>query len=105
MLKSWIKDPGATLDYSIDWATKGWLQPNETIQAVSWGISTMNDPADLAVPVMTPLAISSTGFTGLVATVWLTAGDAGAFYLVECTITTNQGRTDSRSFQIQSLSR
>jgi len=105
MLKSWIKDPGATLDYAIDWATKGWLQPSETIQGAAWSVSTMDDPADPTVPAVMPLAITSTGFTASVVTVWLTAGDVGAFYLVECTITTRQGRTDARSFQIQSLSR
>ena len=106
MLKSWLKDPGATLDYSIDWSSKGWLQPGETILMAQWLVAAMEDPADPSEVEQNPLAIASSGISGgTVATVWLGGGDAGTFYLVHGRITTNQGRQDSRSFQIQCQAR
>jgi len=106
MLKTWIKAPSATLDYSIDWSSKGWLQPGETILTTQWHITAMEDPADPPGAEESPLAIASSGVNGgLVATVWLSGGDADTFYIVHCRITTSQGRQDSRSFQVQCQAR
>jgi hypothetical protein len=106
MLKTWIKAPSATLDYSIDWSTKGWLQAGETILTAQWRIAAQEDPADEAEPAGCPLAIASSCVTGgTVATVWLSGGEVDTFYLVHCLIGTSQGRQDSRSFQIQCQTR
>lgn len=83
------KAPGAVLDYTEDWAATGdsWLATNETINSASWvydaGIT--ND---------------HTSLTATTATIWLSGGTVGVSYLVSCTIVTNQGRTDTRSFRV-----
>ena len=78
------KDPSATLDYTIDWSE--WLGTDEIITA------TWNVPAGL-------VKVKST-FSTTTATMWLSGGTAGITYYIDCTITTDQGRTDSRQLTI-----
>lgn len=80
------KDPSAILDYSFDWSS--WLATNETISN-----ATVTVPAGI---MLYQAAQVSAG----VVTFWLSGGAAGNFYPIECTISTSQGRTDSRSFQL-----
>lgn len=84
------KDPGATLDYQVDWTA--WLAVGETIQGTP------------VVTVDTGLTLNPEGKTTTVAagkvTFWLAGGTAGAVYTVVCQITTSQGRTDQRSFRL-----
>ena len=91
-----IKDKDATLDFCFDWkpltngqpgAKSDWLQAGETIAAYSVTVPTG----------LTKGAVSQS--SGKV-TVWLSAGTAGTYYTVTCSITTSGGRTDNRSITI-----
>lgn len=81
------KDPEAILDYQFDW--RQWMQPDEVI---------------VGNPVVTAegLNLNPNGHFTLVinnvVTFWLSGGISGGEYPVSCLITTNQGRTDERSF-------
>lgn len=101
-LREYEKDPGAILDYSIDWsgaAADGgpWLAAGETISASTWTIAP-------AVP-LTGLLKASDTFTTTVATIWLTGGVAETIYLVTNQIVTSLARTDRRSISIRVIAR
>lgn len=81
---TFTKDPSATLDYTIDWSE--WLGTDEIITA------TWNVPAGL-VKVKSTSSITT-------ATMWLSGGTAGIIYYIDCTISTDQGRMDSRQLTI-----
>ena len=85
-MTTFIKDPDAVLDYSVDWSK--WLAGDQ-IQTSAWSVS---DPA-----------IEATGDsnTPTRTTVWLAGGVAGQSYTVTNRITTSGGRTDDRSLVIQ----
>ncbi len=90
VLKTFIKDPDATLDYAFDWSE--WLQESETISTytltVESGITKEGDnEAD-----------------GIV-TVWLSGGTIGTTYIITCKVTTNLSRTDERSAEIIMVNR
>ena len=85
-MTTFIKDPDAVLDYSIEWSK--WLAGDQ-IQTSTWSVS---DPAIEAV---------DNSNTPTRATVWLSGGAAGQSYTVTNRITTSGGRTDDRSFVIQ----
>jgi len=95
-MKTFTKDPQAVLDYKFDWAaltngtgTSDWLQASETITSY-------------AITADTGLTVDSSSITdaGTSVTVWLSSGSEGNSYMVSCTITTSQGRTDERSIVI-----
>lgn len=96
-IDTYIKAPGATLDYSLDWAS--WLAPGETILTSTWavtgGSTPTADPLDLVQTqnIIVPGAISTT--------VWLTAGLSGVSYNAANTVVTSAGRTDTRSIEVQ----
>jgi len=81
----YIKDPGATLDYSFDWTD--WLGANETVSSTSWTV-----PAGL-----TKVSESNTSYTS---TCRISGGVDGTSYTVTCQITTNLGEIDRRSLQL-----
>lgn len=87
-MQLYIKDPGAVLDYSINWGA-GYLQGSETLSSSIWTIF----PAD-----MTQSSASSTAST---ATVTVSGGTAGQIYQLTNRITTSQGRTDERSITVR----
>ena len=78
------KDPGATLDFTIDWSE--WLD-DDTISSSDWTV---------------PDGITEASATNdtTTATVWLSGGTAGTRYTVTNTIVTAGGRTDERSIVI-----
>lgn len=80
------KSPDAVLDYAFDFTA--WLATNETIST-----------ATISVPTGITLYQAAQISAGVV-TFWLSGGTSGNFYPIECTISTSQGRTDSRSFQL-----
>jgi len=84
------KDPGATLDYQVDWSA--WLAQGETITGTP--VVTVDDGLTL-----NPPGKATTQADGKV-TFWLAGGAAGQVYTVACQITTSQGRTDQRSFRL-----
>lgn len=84
------KDPGATLDYLMDWSA--WLAAGETIQGTP--VVTADTGLDV-----NPGGRSTSVAAGKV-TFWLGGGLNNKAYAVACQITTSQGRTDQRSFQL-----
>lgn len=84
-LKTFQKSPDAVLDYAIRWTT--WLAARgDRIASVVW-----TPPSGIAV--------ATTTFGSGVAYAWVSGGTAGETYDVVCTITTAQGRTDSRTLR------
>jgi len=86
-MKAFVKDPDATLDYSIDWGP--WLQ-NDIIQTSTWIV----DSGISIVP-------ASESFDDTVTTVFLTGGSANEKYNVTNRIETQGSRTDERSFLVR----
>lgn len=83
----WIyKDPGATLDYPMDWSL--WLQIDEVIVSSVWEV-----PAGLEIE------SQQTSDSGTI--VWLSGGINGQTYVVTNRITTDIGRIEERSFRIK----
>ena len=79
------KDPSAVLDYGFDWSD--WLESGETVAESAWTVATgLTKDSD------------QRGDTSTKA--WLSGGTAGATYVVANKITTSDGRTDERSFEI-----
>jgi hypothetical protein len=85
---NFIKSPASVLDYGEDWTA--WLNTGETI------IGTPIVTVSPGITISTPPVVSG----GLVVW-WLAGGTVGQQYNVSCTITTNQGRTDVRSFVLK----
>ena len=86
VLKTFIKDPDAVLDYAFDWTE--WLQSSETISVytISIGAGIIKD---------------SDSETNGIVTVWLSGGTDGETYEVACKITTGLGRTDERTAMVE----
>ena len=80
-----IKDPDATLDYVVNWAT--WLS-GDTITSSSWVL-------DSGLTLVTSSSTTST------ATAWVSGGTAGSAYTVTNRILTAASRTDDRSFTLE----
>lgn len=86
-----IKDPDAVLDYGVNWrsAENGgpWLAEGENIVTSTWlvpaGITKNSDSHD-----------------GSSARIWLSGGTVDTAYAITNRVTTNQGRTDDRTFEI-----
>lgn len=83
---SFLQDPSANLDYTIDWSQ--YLQGTEYI-------------------IQTPVINATVGLTvgnitisGGKVVFWVSGGIQGQKYVVDCTIITSLGRTDSRSIVI-----
>jgi hypothetical protein len=78
---TFLKDPSATLDYTLDWGA--WLA-SDTIATSIWSVPT-------------GLTLERSEFTQTQAIAWISGGVVGASYAVTNTITTVGGRTDTRT--------
>ena len=87
-MQVFLKDPGAVLDYTMDWSG-GYLQSGETISTSVWVIF----PGDMTQ--------SAAGNTATACTVTVQGGSAGQIYQLTNRITTSQGRTDERSISVR----
>jgi hypothetical protein len=85
-LKKFKKDPNAVLDYTIDWSE--WLADADTITAAT---STPD----------TGINVDSTMFTINTTTTWVSGGTNGTTYNIVIHVTTNGGREDDRTIQIE----
>jgi len=85
MAQSFIKDPNAVLDYSIDWSS--WLATGETITVSTWTVSI-------------GITVDSNNFSGTDTVVWLSGGTAGSDYEGTNHITTSVGREDDRTITL-----
>lgn len=90
ILPSYVKekDPGAELDYGIDWSD--WLQTDEVIASSSWAI-----PTGLAA------GATASSHTDTQTTVWVKSGTLGSNYDLANTIVTSAGRTDTRTLTLK----
>lgn len=84
-MTTFLRDPDAVLDYSVDWTS--FLADTETITSHSVEV-----PAGLTLD-------TSTESSGVV-TAWISGGTAGDNYTVTYRITTSEGRTDDRSLTL-----
>ncbi len=76
------KDPGDTLDYSIDWSR--WLAPNDYIIASTWFV-----PAGLV--------IGTSTYERTLTTAWISGVGDGPLCDVQNQIQTSQGRTCTKT--------
>jgi len=88
-MSTFLKDPDAVLDYSVDWSD--WLD-GDAITASQWIV-----PAGLTLD-------SSTNST-TATTAWLSGGAVRFRYTVTNRITTASGRVDDRSIVVQVVGR
>lgn len=93
MGRSFIKDPDAVIDYSIDWQAN-YLLGGEQITDSSWYITPQGAVSDLAIDQI-PAIVAG------VASVFVKSGIAGKSYQLTNHITTDQGRIDERSLTIR----
>lgn len=83
-MSSYLKDPDALLDYTVDWSA--WLGV-DTISTSTW-----------VVPAGITEASASNNATA--ATIWLSGGTSGEDYEVVNRIVTAAGRTEDRTLKI-----
>lgn len=83
-MTSYIKDPDAVLDYTVDWSA--WL-----------GADTIDD---LTVTAPDGITVDSSTNTTTTATAWLSGGTAGESYDVVFQVTTAGGRIDDRTITL-----
>ena len=87
-----VKDPGATLEYTVDWSE--WLNTGTEISTSAFAISTISGDA----------APVTNGGDSIVNTnqcvVELSGGTSGNIYTITNTITTDNAETDVRRFQL-----
>jgi hypothetical protein len=86
-----LKDPGAVLDYSIDWGAE-YLGEGELLAASSWSV-VPSEPDGIAV--------AGRGFDSSTSTVKASGGVAGRLYRLVNLVTTGSGRIDERSIVIR----
>lgn len=86
-MSEYIHDPQATLDYTFDWSTLGWLADGETI-------------ATATVTAQTGLTIDSQTTGSEAVTVWISTDGTLGDRTLACRITTSAGRTDERTINL-----
>lgn len=87
MPHTFVIDPDALLDYSVDWSD--WLPSTDTIATSTWSISPSG-----------PTLSSSTNDT-TTTTIWVDGCTAGVTYTLTNHITTADGREDDRTITLQ----
>lgn len=85
-MSSYVKDPAAVLDYSINWTD--WLPDGDTITTSTW-------TADAGI------TMDSDSNTTTAATVWVSGGTVGESYNLVNHIVTADGREDDRTIIIR----
>ena len=85
-----LKDPGALLDYSVDWGAD--YLTGDVLTESSWTVT----PAELG-----GVSIFSSRFDLLVSTVHVGGGVAGHIYRLTNHVATAEGREDSRSIMLR----
>ena len=93
MSQTFIKDPDAVLDYTVDWTEYlNGTSPEDTISTSSWS-------ADGGI------TVDSSDNNTKTATVWLSGGTAGRKYSITNQIVTSGGRTDERTITVNVFQR
>lgn len=104
--KKFEHDPGATLDYSIEW--EDWLDSDngETITDCSWSVTPHPDNETSEAEDTTPVTVIAQTLSpgGDATTVWLEGGTAGNNYIVTAHVTSDSTpiqREDERSIELK----
>jgi hypothetical protein len=83
-----LKDPGATLDYRIDWS--GRVGEVASIVASSWSVAPAGE-----------MSLSSPGIAGPVTFVWVAGGAPGAVYRLTNHVALSDGGADERTVVVR----
>lgn len=86
-----LKDPGAVLDYVIDWGVE-YLAEGDLLAESSWSV----DPDE-----PDGVAIVGSNFTDRLSSVQAGGGIAGRLYRLSNRVVTDSGRTDERSIVLR----
>lgn len=84
-----LQDPEAVIDHSVDWSE--WLEEGETISTFTATIT----------PDAVPTMLSDDSFLGAITTVFVSDVALGQIYRLKHEVTTNAGRTETRSLRIR----
>ena len=79
------KDPDEVLDYKLDWSAR--LASGDTIASSAWVVPN-------------GIAQDSATSDDTTATIWLSGGEAGRSYAIQCRVTTAQGRTHDQTVRL-----
>lgn len=79
------KDPGATLDYSIDWTA--WLKVGDSMASSTWSGQD-------------GITLGTSSLDGSIATIWLSGGTPGSSYKITNRVQSSGGRVDERTIVI-----
>lgn len=90
MIPVFRKEPGARLDFTMDWST--WLK-GDTLASATWTV-----PDGLTKVTVPPPSIDE---DGKIAIVWLEGGTAGQRYRGRCEIVTAAGRQEGQDFEVR----
>jgi hypothetical protein len=85
-----LKDPEATLDYSVDWGSE--YLSGDALAESGWTVSPIEDGG---------LTVVGGQFDLLIATVQVGGGVAGRLYRLTNHVVTGEGREDSRSIMLR----
>lgn len=88
MTALYIKDPADVLDYEIDWTSR--LETAETISSFTVTVSPSGG-----------LAIDSSSEAAGVVTIWVSGGEVGTYYYLDCVVVTSGLRTYSKKIAIK----
>lgn len=88
-LQTFIQDPDAKLDYSLDWSE--WLTDGDSVQTSSWEVS----------PEGPTLSDNSVNDAGTITTIWFAGGTVNSRYVLTNHIVTVDGREDDRSITVK----
>jgi hypothetical protein len=86
-----FKDPDAVIDYANDWSD-GYLAAGETVLTSGWVVDPGSD---------TQLLITATTLADPITSCTVSGGTVGQVYALRNRITTNQGRTEDRTWVIR----
>lgn len=85
-----LKDPGAALDYAVDWGAE-YLNGDSLLQS-SWQVAPVEGEG---------VSVVASGFDATIATVTAAGGRAGHVYQLTNHVTLTSGLTDSRSIVLR----
>jgi hypothetical protein len=87
MARTFIKDPDAVLDYTLDW-DQGWLDTGDSISVSTWTRSPIG------------ITIDSSGNTTTTATITISGGTHGESYMLKNKVVTANALTGERTIRI-----
>lgn len=96
-LNKFFKDPDAVLDYGFDFKAA----TNETTGAKGDWLASGETISSQVVTSDSGLTVDSYSQSDGIVTAWLSGGEDGCSYEVECKIVTSAGRTDVRRITIE----